>query len=324
MKVVIIKTDGPLTRNGGIRKSHLEKIRSISPEIEVRVTTNNSEELNDSLLDAEIVITSRFLQVDLSKTPRLKWIHVVSAGMNDLTENVKKSDILVTNSSGVHPIPISEHVLGFMLMLYRKLNLAVKNQQIKNWSREVEGIQEMAGKTVTIVGLGHIGSRVARLCKAFEMTVYGVVRNPDREEQFVNKLVGEDQLDSLLPESDFVVDCLPATGETKGLFNLDRFKKFKPTCFFINIGRGDTVVEEDLIEALKSGLIAGAGLDVFETEPLPGTSPLWELENVIITPHNSGLTPKYLDRMINIFIENLQYYLTGKPMPNLVDKKLGY
>jgi phosphoglycerate dehydrogenase-like enzyme len=133
-----------------------------------------------------------------------------------------------------------------------------------------------------------------------------------------------DELPNLLKEADFVVNALPGTVHTKGIFDLKLFKKFKETSYFINIGRGTSVVEKDLVEALEERIIAGAGLDVFEVEPLPEISPLWKLENVIITPHYSGWTPKYTERVINIFCENLKSYLKGGKMPNLVNKELGY
>jgi D-2-hydroxyacid dehydrogenase (NADP+) len=266
------------------------------------------------------------LPVDKAVAPNLKWIHLMSAGANGLPENILNSDIIVTNSSGVHPIPIAEHVFTFILMFSRKIDKTFRTQiKEETWKRDRAGGQdELFGKTMTIVGMGQIGSRVAELGKAFGMKTLGIVRNPNRKEDGVDKIGGIGDIREFLKVSDFVVDCLPATPETKGLFDLKMFKKFKKGSFFVNIGRGDTVVEKDLIAALKTGLIAGAGLDVFEVEPLPDSSPLWKMDNVIITPHSSGWSPKYIDRMIEIFCKNLEAYLKKKPMPNLVDKKPGY
>jgi D-2-hydroxyacid dehydrogenase (NADP+) len=324
MNILIIKTEGRLTRDSGLNEKYLNKIKAVSPEITVDFIAQDEPQFSQLIHQAEVIITTRLAFVNFQDSPNLKWIHIITAGLNNLPEDLAKSDIVITNSSGVHPVPISEHVLSFMLMLTRKFNVTFRNQVEGKWVREVAGIEELAGKIVTIVGLGHIGSRVAKLCKAFEMTVYGIVRNPDRTEQWVDRLVGNGELDELLKESDFIINCLPSTEETRGLFNFEKFRKLKQSSYFINIGRGDTVVEKDLVKALQDGLLAGAGLDVFETEPLPENSPLWQMENVIITPHISGLSPKYLDRMIDIFVENLKCFIDGKTMPNLVDKKLGY
>jgi D-2-hydroxyacid dehydrogenase (NADP+) len=162
------------------------------------------------------------------------------------------------------------------------------------------------------------------LGKAFEMEVYGIVRNPEKHKGSGVEVFSMDQLEKQLSKSDFVINALPLTDETKGLFDKKIFNMFKDDSIFINIGRGDTVVENDLIESLERGKLGKAGLDVTEVEPLPDSSPLWNMENVIITPHISGLNPYYTDRMIGIFIENLKAFLSKKPMPNLVDKVIGY
>ena len=156
------------------------------------------------------------------------------------------------------------------------------------------------------------------------MEVKGIVRDLSKKRETPVQLFELKDLKELVGKSDFVVNCLPGIPSTAGIFDLELLKKFKKSAYIINIGRGTTIVETDLIEALKKGLIAGAGLDVFEVEPLPKSSPLWNLENVIITPHYSGWNPNYTERVVDIFIENLQAYLNGKKLPNLVDKKLGY
>jgi len=155
------------------------------------------------------------------------------------------------------------------------------------------------------------------------MEVLAVVRTK-REEEFVDKVYSMEGLDEVLGKSDFVVNALPGTEETKHLYNMDKFKKFKIGAYFINIGRGNSVRQEDLIQALNDGTLAGAGLDVFENEPLQKDSPLWDMENVIITPHYSGWTPFYMDRVIEIFCQNLEAYLKDDELPNLVNKNLGY
>ncbi len=282
------------------------------------IPTEDTKKITSDLGSADIIITSPFHQhlIDLKLAKNLKWVHLSSAGVTDMAKFLAPTKIMLTNSSGVHPIPISETVLGYMLMFGRRLNVAYRNQIInKKWSRDLSQNKgfELKGKTVGIVGLGRIGKEIEKVSKGIGMNVISVSHS-DKKTQLVN----------LLKSSDFVVDCLPLTDETLGFFSLNKFKHMRKDSYFINIGRGKTVIEKDLILALKDGIIAGAGLDVFEVEPLPDSSPLWKLENVILTPHVSGWTPYYTDRVIDIFCENLKGYLKGKSMPTLVDKKRRY
>lgn len=309
-----------------LNPSHLKLIKLVDAQAKVTVASQGSEEAKKMLQTAEIVIGQANDITYLTEAPKLKWLHITSAGANTLSQEMIDSDVLVTNSSGVHPIPISEHVLGLMLMLVRGLHKAVKIQYTqKKWVRNINIYQpgELAGKKLLIVGMGRIGERVALLGEAFEMNVVGVVRNPEKH-QGKFTVVSVKEMDKELKNSDFVVNCLPLTPETKNIFDKNRLSKFKSNSFFVNIGRGESVDEVALIEALKNGKIKGAGLDVFATEPLPESSPLWEMENVIITPHYSGANPHYFDRVITIFCENLKAYIKKKTLPQLVDKKLGY
>ncbi len=301
------------------------------------VATQDPKKIDLELGSTDIIITSPFHYqlINLKLAQNLKWVHVSSAGVTDIAKFLAPTNILLTNSSGVHPIPISETVLGYMLMFGRRLNIALRNQLInRRWSRDPAQNKgfELKGKTVGIVGMGRIGSEIARLCNAFEMNVVALQHTKEVNKVYkVSKVYKE--IGDVLKNSDFVIDCLPLTPETEGYFDMKKFRHMsrgagsssagKPV-YFINIGRGKTVIEKDLIDALKNGIISGAGLDVFEIEPLPDSSPLWKMENVILTPHVSGWTPYYTDRVIDIFCENLKSYLKGKPMPTLVDKKRGY
>jgi D-2-hydroxyacid dehydrogenase (NADP+) len=299
-------------------KKHVTAIKKISPSATVVVAKSI-----DMHKDTDIVITSQVAKLDILKLKNLRWIHLTSAGADTLPEQIKNSEILVTNSSGVHPIPIAEHVFGFMLMLTRKMYYAYKVQLTqKEWIRngELSPIDELAGKTLGIVGLGRIGQRIAHLAKAFDMKVLAVVRNSNRKEKNVDELVESNKLNEVLKKSDFVVSALPGTIETRHLFNLKTFKHMKKSAYFINIGRGFVVNETDLVKALQMGYIKGAGLDVFETEPLAKSSPLWNMENVLITPHYSGWTPYYIDRVVNIFCENLSAQIKKKPLPQKLIK----
>jgi len=261
----------------------------------------------------------------------LKWIQAWGAGVdNILVPEVVKGPVIVTNAGGVHPIPISEHVLGLMLCQCRKLHLFIKNQAERKWERfesssSVEQIEELSGKTVGIVGLGRIGTEIAKKAKCFGMRVVATKRNPSKTaSKSVDKLLSPADLSRLYAESDFVVLSLPLTKETEGMIGESQFKSMKRTAYFINVSRGKIVQENKLVEAIKEGWIAGAGLDTFETEPLPKESPLWGFKNVIITPHVAGLTPFYMERLTIMFCENLARFLHKQPLVNVVDKNLGY
>lgn len=284
------------------------------------------KKIDSYLKNAEILLPAvDLLKIDFAKAENLKWLHVTSAGVNNLPKAILNSNILVTNSSGVHPIPIAEQIFAYMLIFARDIKKTTQAQLQKKWISHTEiKVFELEGKTLGIIGLGRIGENVAKLAKAFNMKVLAITKTKRKKSNFVDQQFTITKLDELLKKSDFVINCLPSTSQTLNMFDFKKFRIMKPSSYFINIGRGTTVVENDLIKALKNKLIAGAGLDVFEEESLPSKSPLWEMQNVIITPHHAGLTPHYMDRVIEIFLKNLKAYLLKTPMPNLVDKKLGY
>ena len=328
MKITLITSKTGETKGlYTITEEMLDRIKSTGKKIEIRTAAETDADVSEKLAWAEVLITSEFSTLNAENSKNLKWIHLTSAGTNKVPDFMKSSEIMITNSSGVHPIPISEHVFGLMLMLVRKIHIAHRIQiEQKKWVRSYEfySPEELFGKTIIIVGMGRIGERIAKIAECFGMNVYGIVRNTSKKRNGHSKLFEMSDLPSLLKEGDFIVNCLPGTEHTKGIFDLKLFKRFKPSGYFINIGRGTSVVEKDMIKALETGLVKGAGLDVFEQEPLPETSPLWNLENVIITPHYSGWNPNYTTRVIDIFIENLKAHLKKEPLPNLVNKELGY
>jgi phosphoglycerate dehydrogenase-like enzyme len=223
----------------------------------------------------------------------------------------------------MHAVQIGEMVFNMMLMHVKGADQNRRNQQAKKWGRYTPGL--LAGKTLGIVGLGSIGRRLAYLGKAFGMRVVATRRSKGKTSaRNVDVVYSGQQLDRLLAESDFVVDSLPSTPETIRLFGQKEFRRMKPSAFFVNIGRGTTVDEEDLIKALEEKWIAGAGLDTFAKEPLSPESPLWEIPGVIITPHIAGAAEDYQEKATEIFCENLKRYVSGQKLKNLVNKKLGY
>ncbi|CAM4454889.1 D-2-hydroxyacid dehydrogenase [Paenibacillus tarimensis] len=253
----------------------------------------------------------------------LRWVQTWSAGVDKLPlQELESRGVLVTNASGVHPEPMSETVLALMLGLTRGLHRSIRAQATAAWEK-TGSLPEMHGKTAAVIGAGVIGREVAFLAKAFGMRTIGVRRSGKSAPGF-DRVVTEDRLDQVLAESDYVINILPLTADTRHLFDERRFSLMKPTSYFINVGRGATVKTEALVTALQTGSIAGAGLDVFEEEPLPAGHPLWKLENVILTPHNAGATEHYKDRVVALFLDNLRRYLAGEQLRNLVGYSQGY
>jgi phosphoglycerate dehydrogenase-like enzyme len=260
-----------------------------------------------------------------SRMPNLIWAQQVGAGANWLMESpeFRDSDVVLTNASGIHAVPIAEHILALMLCLARGMHRNIRNQVSHVWDRRGRMV-ELEGATLGVVGVGKIGEKTAEKAKALNMDVIGLRRNPDKSSPHVDRMVGPDGLIDLLEKSDWVTLTLAMTPETDALIGEKELRAMKSTACLINIARGSVIREESLIRALGEGWIAGAGLDVFEEEPLPENSPLWDMDNVIITPHWAGATPFYIDRLMDIFTENLKRFQAGEALVNVVDKHLGY
>ncbi|WP_308635123.1 D-2-hydroxyacid dehydrogenase [Paenibacillus silvisoli] len=305
-----------------LEPKHRQRIREAAPGFEV-VFGGDADEtgMAEHFAEAEIFAGWDDAAAEASLRPGtpLRWVQAWGAGVEQMPfAAFAEHGVRLTNASGVHANGISETVLGMMLSFTRKLHLTMRNQVEKKWDW-LGGLGEIHGKVLGIVGVGAIGEELARLAQAFRMRVLGV-RNSGKPSPYVDQMYGADGLDTLLAESDYVVVTLPITKETHHLFDRTKFALMKPSAFFVNIGRGATTVTDDMVEALRTGVIAGAGLDVFEQEPLPSTHPLWELENVILTPHNSGNSIYYTDRAVDILVHNLGAYLSeGRaPMRNEV------
>lgn len=310
---------GPHTWKPG----HEKQLHAVAPK-GIGVIVATPDEAKAHCADAEIVAAFPMRMPDISEIPHAKWLHSFSAGVDKiLTPEVAASNVHLTNSSGIHATPIAEHIIGYMLIFTRGFLKTFQHQQKHEWAKD-QALSEVYGQRVLIVGLGEIGTETARLAHAFGAHVSAVSHSGADKPDFVERLEKSDQLDAMLGGADFVVITLPHTSETHYLFDKRKFALMKKSSVIINIGRGGIIKEDDLIEALNSGEIVGAGLDVFEKEPLPPDSSLWSMENVIITPHHSGLSHKYMDRAIELLCKNLEAYLKDKPLPNLVDKTLGY
>ncbi len=292
----------------------------------VRVDSDGN--LDGDAVEAEVYLNwfylkSATLHKVLAAAPALRWQHTPSAGVNHiLTPTFLERDIVLTNGAGVHAIPIAEFVLTFMLYHAKHLRSLQALQAEHHWVRGLE-LQELMDATVLIIGAGSIGQAIAQRAKAFGMRVWGSRRNPQPLEGF-ERVVGAQEWRSLLPEADYVVIATPLTPETKGMVNEAALRSMRPSAYLINIARGAVVDEAALLTALRSGWIAGAGLDTSYTEPLPPDSPFWSLPNVFVTPHCSASSPQVQQRSVALFLDNLGRYQAGMPLRNVVDKKAGY
>lgn len=320
MSIILIALD-----QNNVPQQVIERVQSLQPDARV-VVTEQREEIEPLLAEIEIA-AGHFPVQWIPRAANLRWFQQWGAGTDWLMRHpeIAKRDFILTNASGVHAVPISEHIMAFLLAFARRLPHAIRAQDARRWEhRSSIPAFELCGKTMLLVGVGAIGRRTAQIAAAMGMRVMGVRRDPSKTVPGIDKMLGPEALEHALPEADFVVLTMPLTEETRNMFNARLFEKMKPSAYLINIGRGGTVEEPALVQALQSGQIAGAGLDVFATEPLPPDSPLWEMPNVIITAHYSGETPLYDERALEIFLDNLERYSRGQPMRNVVDKKRGY
>jgi len=267
-----------------------------------------------ALADADVVVAQGLSDAELARAQRLRWLSSVAAGLEEIvTPALFARGVAVTNASGVHGPNIAEHVLAMMLMFTRGLPRLYRAQLARRWERNLtsrsDGPGELTGKTLLIVGLGRIGEAIAARARPFGVRIVALKR---------------DALDGALGRADHVCLTVPLTPETRHLMNAARLARLGTGAYVYNVSRGAVIDEAALVEALRAGRLAGAGLDVFEEEPLPASSPLWDLENVILTPHVSGATPLYYHRTAALFADNLDRFLAGQPLANRFDPTRGY
>lgn len=305
-----------------LEERHIAQLRSVDPRVRVVAATDLARAI-ELAPQAEIMVGWNVPREAVQRAPKLRWIHSTAAGVDQLLHpEVLEREIVITSSSGIHQ-PLVEHVFAMVLALTRRLHIAIRNQVHRRWERRQATGDEVRGKTMGVLGLGHIGAEIAEKAHVFGMRVIGTKRTP-ADVPHVDRIYPPDELREVLRASDVVVIALPLTSDTRGLLGEAAFRAMKRTALVVNIGRGPIVQEAALVRALQEGWIGGAGLDVFEREPLPADSPLWGMEHVIITPHVSGGWPGYMDAAIPLLCDNLRRYLDGAPMRNLVDKARGY
>ena len=307
-----------------------EKLRTDFPLLEVSHRTNY-DGVEEYLRDAEILFAFSLRPEQFGFAQKLRWIHAPTAAVHQLLfPELVKSNVVITNAHEVHGPVVAEHVIALIFALAKKIPQAARLQEKRVWGqdaiwKDAPRPREVAGATLGLIGLGSIGRRVARMAAALGMRVIALREHPENERpEGVAAVYAPAQLNDVLSQSDYVVVAAPLTESTRALMNADRLRAMRPDAYLINVGRGPQVDDAALANALRNRLIAGAALDVFEHEPLPADSPLWELENLLITPHTAGLTEKLWQRHYALFSENLRRYLAGEPLLFVVDKKKGY
>lgn len=286
----------------------------------------NSKDVTDSILNECEAVIGNIPPKMFKGKKNIKWVQLNSAGANNYTENdILSENTILTNATGAYGLALSEHMLAMVFSLVKKLPLYNENQKNHIWKDEGAVTSIFNSKTL-VIGLGDIGSEFAKKMKALGSKVYGIRRNITSVPDYLEGLYKLQDLDNILSEFDIVALSLPESSKTKNLFNKEKFNKMKRNSIFINVGRGSSVVSEDLCEALNNEIIGGAGLDVTHIEPLPEHDKLWTAKNIIITPHIAGgyHLEETLSRIRDISIKNLEAYITGKPMMNIVDFKTGY
>jgi phosphoglycerate dehydrogenase-like enzyme len=261
----------------------------------------------------------------LRSAPRLRWVQATSSGIGPRVDQLGLADAppVITNAAGIHAQPLAEFVILASLYFAREMPRLEAWKAERHWERFCG--REVSGSRMTLIGLGQVGSRIAELSACLGIEVTGHRRTPGRETPaHVRRVVDGDGLDAVLPETDILVIAVPDTSETRHLIDRRRLELLPPGAVIVNVGRGSVIDQPAMIEMLRSGRLGGAGLDVFEEEPLPADSPLWALPNVIVSPHSASTVVLENDRLVDLFVDNLHRYLDGRPLINVYDPRKGY
>ncbi|MBN9656406.1 D-2-hydroxyacid dehydrogenase [Halobacillus sp. GSS1] len=311
-------------------------IKRVPDEIQLRLQTRFPEvafifchgmgEAKYYLEEADVFITygEDLDREKIQSAKKLKWIMVLSAGMDRMPfGEIAERDILVTNVRGIHAQPMAEYAISMLLQVSRKAKTLIQQEQKAEWSRRPV-MNEISGRTMVLLGTGAIQQEVARLAKAFQMKTIGISKSGKKKPHF-DQTFPVQQMELVLPLADFVVAALPSTPETKYLLEEKHFKEMPKRAIFLNMGRGDLISSEVLLNAVRQKEISHAVLDVFEEEPLPEDHPFWQEENVTVTPHLSGISPHYVPRGFDLFEKNLSVFISGEgELRNIIDPKRGY
>jgi len=303
------------------------RLQAEFPQLQV-VQLPNYDRVAQEIADAEVYIGWYLREEQFRHAQRLRWIHSTAAGVHQLmSPALVASDVLVTNSRDVQGPLVAEHALALIFALAKRLPSAMRAQARSEWAqRQIwqERPRQLAGSTLGLIGLGAIGSELARRAAALGMRVVAVREHPEKGSEPAHEVHGIAELDAVLPRCDFVVTTAPLTARTRHMFHAARLALLRPDAFLINVSRGPLLDEAALIQALASGQLDGAALDVFAHEPLAPESPLWKLPNVLITPHTAAVSDKLWEGHYRLIVENMRRFLAGQPLLNPVDKAKGY
>lgn len=306
-----------------------ERLRANFPQLDI-IHLPDYRRVDEEIIDSEIVVAWSIRPEQIAAAKKLRWIHSPAAAVHQLMfPELVNSDIILTNAREVHGPVVAEHVIALIFALAKKIPASVLLQQKHVWGQqilwdELPRIREVAGATLGLIGLGSIGRAVARSANALGMRVVAVREHPENGSESADSVFGPDQMDDVFKAADYIVLATPVTDETKAIANAERLALMKADACLINVGRGPLVDEAALAAALREKRIGGAALDVFPKEPLAADSVLWDVPNLLITPHTAALTDKLWERHYAIFSENLRRYLEGKSLLAIVDKKRGY
>lgn len=302
-----------------LEEKEIERLKAELPGLEVVVAPSIEKEMEE-IVDADIFF-GRIPQSVFIAGKKLKWVQVFGAGVEtQFFPELVNSNVILTNTSGAYNYTMADQAFALILAISRGIAMFERNRKQRIWGRTTK-LRQLAGQTLGVIGLGNIGGEIAKRGKAFGMKVIAVDIRDIECPSYVDQLCKIDNLDDVLRQSDYLVLVVPLTNLTRGMIGREELRKMKPTAYLINIGRGPLVDEKALIEALKTGIIAGAGLDVFEKEPLPPDSELWDMENVVMSPHVGGLSPETRALSFEIFLENFKRFISNKPLRNVVDKQ---
>ncbi len=324
----------PLEDGNWLQEKHRSQIRAVSPDVELVETPQGEVHSVDGMVEGVEVLLAEggntvHYEEELDRedylkffTPSLRWVQLCSTGFSDnITPEIIGGEVVLTNAPGIHTIPIAESVVAAMLDHAKRLKQRRIDQSKRVWGNVK--LSELYGSTVLLLGLGNIGRRIARLCKSFEMRVIGTKRRVE-EVANVDLVFPPNELKRYLREADYVVIAAPLTPLTENMIGPEEFEAMMDSVYLINVGRGRIVDEAAMIEALGTGSVSGAYLDCHVEEPLPSDHPLWDMENVLVIPHDSHSSPFIGDRIVDIFCENLRRYMKGDSLPHVCDPARGY
>lgn len=306
-----------------------DRLQSAFPDFEI-LQLENYDRVSEEIANTDVFIGWSLRPDQFVSAKKLRWIHSPAAAVHQLMfPELIASNVIVTNSSTVHGSVVAEHAIAVLLALAKRLPQAMHYQRDKKWAQtllwnESPRPREISDATVVVVGAGGIGSAFIRHARAFGMHVIAVRENVSKGKGEADEVIPLSSLDRVLPRADYVLLCAPVTPATTGMINESRLNKMKPDSYLINVSRGPLIDETALFHALQSRRIAGAALDVFVEEPLPAESPLWSLDNLLITPHTAAVTERLWDRHYDLIVENLRRLIVDQPLLNRVDPRRGY